>query len=72
MVDAVRGLGPPRPITGGAPPGARPSAVLVPLYEADDRPSDIFSWAEGVYVGAPEEWEALQSRYRAAWPSCWP
>ena len=35
VVDAVRGLGPPRPITGGAPPGARPSAVLVPLYEAD-------------------------------------
>lgn len=35
VVEAVRGLGPPRPIAGGAPPGARPSAVLVPLYEAD-------------------------------------
>lgn len=33
VVDAVARLGEPRPITGGAPPGARPSAVLVPLYE---------------------------------------
>ena len=32
---------------------------VIPLYEADDRPSDVFSWAEGVYVGTPEEWEAL-------------
>ena len=33
VVEAVRGLGEPRPIPGGAPPGARPSAVLVPVYE---------------------------------------
>lgn len=33
VVEAVRGLGTPRPIAGGAPPGARPSAVLVPVYE---------------------------------------
>lgn len=35
VVDAVRRLGDPRPIAGGAPPGARPSAVLVPVYEEE-------------------------------------
>jgi diadenosine tetraphosphate (Ap4A) HIT family hydrolase len=45
---------------------------VIPLYEADDRPSDIFSWSEGVYVGEPAEWEALRARYRAAWDSCCP
>lgn len=45
---------------------------VIPLYEADDKPSDIFSWSEGVYVGAPEEWAELTARYRAAWGSCWP
>ncbi|MCB9373870.1 MAG: CoA pyrophosphatase [Microthrixaceae bacterium] len=33
VVEAVRGLGEPRPVPGGAPPGARPSAVLVPVYD---------------------------------------
>lgn len=33
VVEVVRGLDEPRPIPGGAPPGARPSAVLVPVYE---------------------------------------
>ncbi|MCB9706957.1 MAG: HIT family protein [Myxococcales bacterium] len=41
---------------------------VIPLYEADDRPSDIFSWQAGVYVGEPAEWAELQRRYRAAWP----
>lgn len=40
---------------------------VIPLYEADDRPSDVFSWSEGIYVGAPEEWAALQARYREVW-----
>jgi diadenosine tetraphosphate (Ap4A) HIT family hydrolase len=40
---------------------------VIPLYDADDRPRDIFSWADGVYVGEPAEWHELQSAYRARW-----
>lgn len=40
---------------------------VIPLYTADDKPSDIFSWTQGVYVGDPEEWGALLGRYREAW-----
>ena len=36
VADAVRGLGDPVPIAGGAPPGARPSAVLIPIYDEGD------------------------------------
>lgn len=36
LVEAVRGLGAPTPIRGGAPPGARPSAVLIPIYDEGD------------------------------------
>lgn len=34
--EAVRSLGEPVPITGGAPPGARPSGVLIPVYDEGD------------------------------------
>jgi diadenosine tetraphosphate (Ap4A) HIT family hydrolase len=40
---------------------------VVPVYDADDRPADIFSWQEGVYVAERAEWEELRARYRAAW-----
>jgi len=40
---------------------------VIPLYEPDDRPADIFSWAEGVYVAEPDEWEALAASYREVW-----
>jgi len=40
---------------------------VIPLYTADDRPSDIFSWSAGVYVGEPTEWHDLQRRYVDAW-----
>ncbi|HFE46048.1 MAG TPA: HIT family protein [Nannocystis exedens] len=40
---------------------------IIPLYTADDKPSDIFSWSAGVYVGEPEEWRELQRRYVDAW-----
>ncbi len=33
---SVRRLGAPTPIAGGAPPGARPSAVLIPIYDDGD------------------------------------
>lgn len=40
---------------------------VIPLYEPDDKPADIFSWSEGVWVGEPAEWEALRDAYREAW-----
>lgn len=33
LARAVQQIGDPTPITGGAPPGARPSAVLIPIYD---------------------------------------
>lgn len=33
---------------------------VIPLYEADDKPSSIFSWSEGVYVAERDEWEGLR------------
>jgi diadenosine tetraphosphate (Ap4A) HIT family hydrolase len=40
---------------------------VIPLYEPDDRPADVFSWQEGIYVAEPEEWAALRREYLAAW-----
>ncbi len=40
---------------------------VIPLYEVDDKPADIFSWTAGIYVAEPAEWEELQASYRAAW-----
>lgn len=40
---------------------------VIPLYLPDDKPADIFSWSEGVYVAEPEEWEELRARYAEAW-----
>jgi histidine triad (HIT) family protein len=40
---------------------------VIPVYSEEDRPSAIFSWAEGVYVGEPDEWRALRDEYRAWW-----
>ena len=40
---------------------------VIPLYEPDDKPADIFSWTGGIYIGEPAEWEELQARYRAGW-----
>ncbi|MCA9707678.1 MAG: HIT family protein [Myxococcales bacterium] len=42
---------------------------VIPLYLPDDKPADIFSWSEGVYVAEPDEWEALRQAYREAWTS---
>lgn len=39
----------------------------IPLYMPDDKPSDIFSWRAGVWVGSDEEWAELLAKYRAAW-----
>jgi diadenosine tetraphosphate (Ap4A) HIT family hydrolase len=40
---------------------------VIPLYEPDDKPGDIFSWQEGIYVAEADEWEALRQAYLAAW-----
>jgi len=40
---------------------------VIPLYQPDDKPSDIFSWSEGVYVADEPEWLALRDAYRSAW-----
>lgn len=40
---------------------------VIPLYEPDDKPADIFSWQAGIYVAEADEWEALQKEYLAAW-----
>ena len=39
----------------------------IPLYLPDDKPADIFSWTEGVYVAERDEWEELRAQYREAW-----
>ncbi len=40
---------------------------VIPLHDPDDRPADIFSWADGVFIAEDAEWEALLRRYAAAW-----
>lgn len=40
---------------------------IIPLYELDDKPADIFSWAPGIFVAEHAEWQALEQRYRDAW-----
>lgn len=39
---------------------------VVPITDPDDRPRNVFSWDEGVFVAEPEEWAELRARYRAA------
>ena len=45
---------------------------VIPIYDPDDRPSSVFSWSEGVYVGSPKEWAALLHDYRQEWDACAP
>lgn len=40
---------------------------VIPLYEPDDKPSDIFSWSDGVYVADDEEWRGLHALLVDAW-----
>jgi diadenosine tetraphosphate (Ap4A) HIT family hydrolase len=40
---------------------------VIPLLVPDDKPSDIFSWSEGVWIADPDEWEDLRRRYVTAW-----
>lgn len=40
---------------------------VIPLFDSHDRPADVFSWQEGVYVAGDAEWEDLRGEYAAAW-----
>jgi diadenosine tetraphosphate (Ap4A) HIT family hydrolase len=40
---------------------------VVPVYEPDDRPADIFSWSSGIYVADEGEWQALRTQLVVAW-----
>ncbi|HET6582489.1 MAG TPA: HIT domain-containing protein [Nannocystaceae bacterium] len=40
---------------------------VIPVYDPDDRPRDIFSWQDGVYVAEPGEWRSLRAAYRERW-----
>lgn len=40
---------------------------VIPLYDPDDRPTDIFSWSEGIYVADAPQWQTLLEEYREAW-----
>jgi diadenosine tetraphosphate (Ap4A) HIT family hydrolase len=45
---------------------------VIPIYETDDRPSSVFSWSEGIYVGSPQEWAELLAAYKREWDACAP
>jgi diadenosine tetraphosphate (Ap4A) HIT family hydrolase len=38
---------------------------VIPLYDTEDRPADVYSWQEGIYVADPHEWEELRAAYLA-------
>lgn len=40
---------------------------VIPLYDSEDRPADVFSWQPGVFVAEHDEWEALRAEYAHAW-----
>ena len=40
---------------------------VVPVFDANERPRDIFSWRDGVYVAEAHEWEDLERACQAAW-----
>lgn len=40
---------------------------VIPIFDSDDRPADIFSWQAGVYVAEADEWEALRAEYAVEW-----
>jgi histidine triad (HIT) family protein len=40
---------------------------VIPLYDNEDRPADVFSWQAGVYVADDAEWQTLRLEYARAW-----
>ena len=45
---------------------------VIPIYDTDDRPSSVFSWSEGVYVGTEQEWAQLLATYQRGWQASAP
>lgn len=40
---------------------------VIPVDSEEDRPSDVFTWSNGIWVGEHDEWVALRDEYRAWW-----
>lgn len=40
---------------------------VLPIYNSTDRPSDIFTWRDGLYAGEESEWADLFGRLARAW-----
>ncbi len=41
---------------------------VVPIYDKDDKPSDVLTWSHGVVIGDDDERRALCEALRAHWP----
>ena len=42
---------------------------IVPVYNAEEKSSEIFTWENGVYEGTETEWKELHQKLRAAFSS---
>ncbi len=40
---------------------------VLPIYNADDRPSDLFTWKNGVYGADEREWDNLRTGLKREW-----
>ena len=40
---------------------------IIPIYDVDQRSSDIFSWEHGLFSGEVEEWSELYGKMSSAW-----
>ena len=40
---------------------------VLPIYNAGDRPSDIFTWKNGVYAADEQEWKELLTGLKREW-----
>lgn len=40
---------------------------VIPVYNEDDRPSNIFTWKNGLYAAEKDEWEELFNEIKKEW-----
>lgn len=40
---------------------------VLPIYNTDDRPSEIFTWKNGVYAAEQKEWDELVTELNREW-----
>lgn len=38
---------------------------IIPIYDQNDKPIDIFTWEKGVYKGTEKEWEVLLDQLKS-------